>query len=144
MATPAPTAARWPSVASGRGAYESYYLRAVHPTEPRGVWIRYTVSAPIGEQPTGQLWLTLFDRDAPRPWALRMDAGPVSSDGDAWVRMATGRIGPAEAVGDAATPDGRASWSLRHTSAEAPLLHLRRNWMYTARLPRTKLLSLRP
>jgi hypothetical protein len=137
-----PAAARWPAVRPGRGHYESFYLRAAHPTRPRGIWIRYTVTLPPGGEPVGQLWFTYFDRNHP-PRALRVDVGQPSAGavgiqlGDAW-------LGEATAEGSARSATGAASWQLRWTSAEAPLMHLPRDWMYAARLPRTKPLSLRP
>ncbi|MEA2334877.1 MAG: hypothetical protein QOG40_1367, partial [Solirubrobacteraceae bacterium] len=36
-----------------KGMYESFYLRAVSPREPVGVWIRHTVHKPPGEKPRG-------------------------------------------------------------------------------------------
>ncbi|MGB8096410.1 MAG: hypothetical protein WCF17_04585 [Terracidiphilus sp.] len=33
----------FPGADLGRGMYESFYLRAVAPDEPVGVWLRYTV-----------------------------------------------------------------------------------------------------
>ena len=129
---------------AGRGHYESYYLRAVHPSQPLGLWIRYTVLVAPGSRPAGQLWCTLFDRSAPRPRAVRVDAGPVTTGDDAWIRLGSSSFGAAGSVGAATTPDGAAIWSLRATTDERPLLHLPRNWMYTARLPRTKLTSPAP
>jgi hypothetical protein len=139
-----PAAPRWQTVPPGRGHYESYYLRAVHPTRPRGVWIRYTVSVAPGGQPGGELWFTFFDRDAPRPRAVRMAAGEPTTDGGAWIRLDGSTFGEAGIVGEVRSTECSASWSLRSTSAEPPLQHLPRDWMYRARLPRTKLLSLTP
>jgi hypothetical protein len=136
----APEAPRWPQVRRGRGHYESYYLRAVHPTEPRGVWIRYTVTVPPGGPPAGQLWCTLFDRSLPAPRAVRVDAGvPTTGDG-AWIRLGGSAFGPGAVDGAA----GSSRWSLRWRTQEEPLLHLPSRWMYSAPLPRTKLLSLSP
>jgi hypothetical protein len=135
-----PAAARWPDVAAGRGHYESYYLRAVDPTGTRGVWIRYTVSVAPGGPPNGQLWFTLFDRSASAPRAIRVDAGQATTARDAWIGLGGSSFGPAGI-------DGRAdsvSWSLRCRDGEPSLEHLPRDWMYRARLPRTKLVSLCP
>ena len=144
MALAAPAAARWPTVQPGRGHYESFYLRAVHPTQPRGVWIRYTVTMPAGGEPYGQLWFTYFDRDAPRPVAVRVDAGEAATGSEAWIRLGDSTFGPSEVVGRAASAGGSVAWSLRAGSGEPPLQHLPRDWMYRARLPRTKLLTLSP
>jgi hypothetical protein len=139
-----PIAPRWPSVRPGRGHYESFYLRAVHPTEPRGIWIRYTVTAPPGGPPVGHLWFTSFDRTAAGPTAVRVDAGePTTGDG-AWIRLGDATFGESEVTGSARSPSHAVSWRLRSVSAEEPLMHLPRDWMYSARLPRTKLLSPRP
>jgi hypothetical protein len=138
-----PAAARWPAVRPGRGHYESFYLRAAHPTQPRGIWIRYTVTLPPDGEPLGQLWFTFFDRNRP-PRAVRVDAGEPSSDGGASIRLGDATFAETSAGGSARSATCSASWQLRWTSAEAPLMHLPRDWMYTARLPRTKALSLRP
>jgi hypothetical protein len=135
-----PAAPRWPDVRPGRGHYESFYLRAVHPTEPRGIWIRYTVTVPPGGSPEGQLWCTVFDRSTPTPRAVRVDAGEPTSDSKAWIRLGDSTFGSGEVVGSA----GSARWSLRCITDQPPLWHLPKSWMYTARLPRTKLLSLSP
>jgi hypothetical protein len=135
-----PAAARWPDVAAGRGHYESYYLRAVDPAGTRGIWIRYTVSAAPGGAPNGQLWPTFFDRSAPPPRAIRVDAGPATAGEDTWIRLGGSAFGPAGIDGRA----GAASWSLRCRDGEPPLEHLPRDWMYRARLPRTKLVTLSP
>jgi hypothetical protein len=138
------TAPRWPEVPAGRGHYESFYLRALSPSEPRGVWIRYTVSQPPGGRPTGQLWFTWFDRDRPVTRAVRVDAGePATGDG-AWIRLGDSTFGADAITGSVRSSDLAAGWSLRHRSDETPLRHLPRSWMYTARLPRTKLVSPSP
>src|SRR6476646_7910205 len=139
-----PVAARWPGVPAGRGHYESYYVRAVDAGGPRGLWIRYTVLVTPGTEPVGQLWCTLFDRRAPRAQALRADAGPVTTGGDAWIRLGDSSFGATGLAGGMRTAAGSAEWSLRATTDEQSLLHLPRRWMYTARLPRTKLTSPAP
>src|SRR6478672_1220267 len=89
-----PAAARWPDAVAGRGHYESYYVRAVDPAGTRGVWIRYTVSVAPGGPPSGQLWFTFFDRSAPAPRAVRVDAGRPTAGQDAWIRMGDCAFGP--------------------------------------------------
>jgi hypothetical protein len=137
-------APRWPDVRVGRGHYESYYLRAVHPTEPRGLWVRYTVSMPPGGSATGQLWCTLFDRDRSRTSAVRVGAGEPATGSGAWIRLGDSSFGADGAVGSVSSPNGSASWSLRASSEQPTLRHLPREWMYRARLPRTKPLSITP
>jgi hypothetical protein len=132
-----PTVARFTSLAGGAGHYESFYLKACHPGQPLGVWIRYTVHVRPGAEPTGSLWFTLFDANADGPLARKVTVAGPSAGADGWIE-----------VGDAVLRDGMATgtaedaaWELRFESAEPPLFHLPREWMYTAKLPRTKLLS---
>jgi hypothetical protein len=115
--------------------YESWYLKASHPTEPVGVWIRYTTHQKKDGPERGSLWFTLFG-DGP-PQAAKVTPGPeaLSRGGGAFIR-----------IGDAEFADGRvhgsaleASWDLTFEHPEPELRHLPRRWMYKAPVPRTKL-----
>ena len=137
MARPHPTEARFPAVPAAQGHYESFYLKACHPDRALGVWIRYTVHKRPGAQPSGSLWFTLFDGSADGPRAHKATLpGPMAGDGH-WIRVGEASMGDGAANGEL---EG-ISWDLRVDGSEAPLFHLPRGWMYTARLPRTKLLS---
>ena len=50
---------------SRKGHYESYFLRANHPTENKAFWIRYTLFSPKGRPADniGELWVMYFDAD---------------------------------------------------------------------------------
>ncbi len=64
--------ARFPAVPAAAGHYESFYLKAAHPSQPRGLWLRYTVHKPPGAAATGSLWFTLFDREVQAaPFAVK-------------------------------------------------------------------------
>src|SRR5947208_5756870 len=117
--------------------YGSWYLKASHPTEPLGVWIRYTTHAKPDEPERGSLWFTLFGDGAPQ--AAKVTPGPeaLSRGGGAFIR-----------IGDAEFADGRvqgsaldATWDLTFEHREPELRHLPREWMYKAPIPRTKLTS---
>ena len=56
---------QFPSLAPGDGGYESFYLRAVDPKRPCGVWLRHTVLKSPGEPAVGSLWAVVFDADEP-------------------------------------------------------------------------------
>lgn len=153
----------FPSVAGPRGHYESFYLRAVDPHEPRGIWLRHTVHQPPGEPPTCALWCVLFERGAaPRALKQTLSAEALAhGDGD-WIRVGLAAIGPGHAHGqaqdlggavplgggEAVPPTGgdpapigggrSAKWELRFTGAEAPLRHLPAERLYRAPVPRTK------
>jgi hypothetical protein len=116
--------------------YESWYLKASHPSEPLGIWIRYTTHQKPGEPERGSLWFTLF---GPEPAAAKVTPGPeaLSRGGGEFIR-----------IGDSVFADGRvtgsaleASWDLTFEHPEPELRHLPRGWMYKAPVPRTKLVS---
>jgi hypothetical protein len=117
--------------------YESWYLKASHPTEPLGVWIRYTTHQKPDGPERGSLWFTLFGDDPPQ--AAKVTPGPeaLSRGNGAFIR-----------IGDAEFADGRvtgsaldATWDLTFEHPEPELRHLPKGWMYKGPIPRTKLTS---
>jgi hypothetical protein len=135
-----PARARFPDVAPGAGHYESFYLRAAHPSEPLGLWIRYTVHKRPGADAKGSLWFTLFDGLADGPVASKVTHPAPTAGRDGFIEIAGSVFGPAAVTGEA----GEVWWDLRYAEGPPALLHLPRDWMYRARLPRTKTLSLHP
>jgi hypothetical protein len=121
------------------GRYESWYLRAVDPHAPRGVWIRNTVLRRRGGPPAGSLWCTVWDGDGGPPVAVKETPG-VALPGD-WLAIGSARFGPDAMKGSARAGGLSASWDLTATDAAPPLRHLP---VYNAPLPRTKLESPAP
>jgi hypothetical protein len=120
--------------------YESFYLRAVAPHEPVGVWVRYTVHKRPGERAKGSVWCTVFDARRGRPWMHKLTTEELSAPGDAWIAIGSSRLGDGFAEGEC----GGARWSLEAQAQEPELRHLPSGWMYRAPLPRTKLTSPSP
>jgi hypothetical protein len=117
--------------------YESFYLRAVSPDQPLGVWIRYTVHKRSGRRPMGSLWCTVFDGRRGRPFMDKLSTEALGVPEGGWIEVGGGRLTPALAEGSS----GAAGWSLRFAPEEDELLHLPRGWLYRTPLPRTKLTS---
>jgi len=156
MGEPLRSAARFPELPLAAGHYESFYLKASHPTDPVAVWIRYTIHKRPGAAPLGSLWLTLFDGREDAPWAVKATTADVGAGPDRYVHVGDARFEAGRVFGSAvadvaprpgaggeasATDRREASWDLTYDSAEPPLRHLPRELMYRAPLPRTKLLS---
>jgi hypothetical protein len=118
--------------------YESFYLRAVSPEEPVGVWIRHTVHKRPGQRPTASIWFTLFDAHDGRPFMHKLTIAELGVPPGAWIAVgADAEIGPGRAEGRC----GPARWSLRFASEEPELRHLSPELLYRLPLPRTKLTS---
>jgi hypothetical protein len=135
-----PTRAVFPKARAQRGMYESFYLRAVSPEEPVGVWIRHTVSKPPGQPAKGSVWCTVFDAGRGRPFMHKVTGGDLSVPADGWIEVGDTGMTPATAEGTC----GPAQWSLRFACEEPELRHLPREWLYRTPLPRTKLTSPAP
>src|SRR4051794_19411370 len=121
----------FPHVAEKRGHYESFYLRACHPSELLGIWIRHTVHKRPGAAPHGSVWFTLWD---PLPHAAKVTVDDLSVPRDGWIRVADSVFEPGRAVGSALG----ASWDLGFEPEAPPFRHLPAEWMYRAPIPRTK------
>lgn len=153
--------ARFAEVAAKAGHYESFYLKACRPDGGLGIWIRHTVHKRPGKEPTGSIWFTLFDRDAPGPLATKVTvpAAELSVPAGEWIRVAGAEIGPGRAEGSVGAggesagsgpgePDGAlgltplaANWSLRFDGDTEPCHYLPADWLYEAPLPRTKFVA---
>ncbi|HTA35374.1 MAG TPA: hypothetical protein VK761_01565, partial [Solirubrobacteraceae bacterium] len=138
------TSAMFPQARKRSGMYESFYLRAVAPREPLGVWIRQTVSKAPGARASGEIWCTVFDGARGRPLMQKLTDGSVSvpaggmiATADAGERSQGARLGATGADGAC----GEVAWSLRCAPLAPELRHLPREWLYRAPLPRTKLTS---
>ena len=132
--------ARFGEVAAKAGHYESFYVKACRPDGGLGIWIRHTVHKRPGQEPTGSIWFTLFDRDAagPRATKVTVPASELSVPSGGWIRVADAEIGPGRAEGSAGgapgEPDGTAglaaTWSLRFSGDTDPCHYLPADWLY--------------
>jgi hypothetical protein len=134
------TSAVFPGVPVRKGMYESFYLRAVAPDRPLGLWIRHTVHKPPRRPPRGSLWCTVFDGTRGGPYMHKLSGNRLWVPDGGWIAVGDAHIGPGVAQGSC----GEASWALRFTSEEPELRHLQPDWLYRAPLPRTKLTSPSP
>ena len=125
------------------GLYESLYLTAHHPAEPKALWIRHTVLKSPGAPSRASLWCTWFGDSGVRaakvstPEASSMPERPLQVGKHAW-------IGAAGATGAVELESLNATWELQFRDPELPMFHLPKPWMYTAPVPRTKSISAAP
>ena len=143
------TSAMFPHAPARKGMYESFYLRAVSPREPVGVWIRHTVQKPAGPSAARLGLVHGVRRRARRPvhaQALERVVRAPSEPGGAWIeigadeRSAGAVMGAGARAAAAGPPRGRCDRS----RWRAELRHLSPEWLYRAPLPRTKLTSPAP
>jgi hypothetical protein len=136
---------RWPT---DGGHYESWFVRANHPTRPLGFWIRYTIFAPAGapERTEAELWATWFDGERERVAAAKSERTiandrfarqglDISIDGS--TLRDSGLEGTCVGFGH------RLAWRLRMSGGTAPLLLLP-TAAYARSFPRAKVVVPRP
>src|SRR5256885_5944156 len=82
-----PTSAVFPTVPAHAGSYESFYLRAVSPDEPLGVWIRHTVHKPPGKRASGSVWCTVFDGRAGAPFQHKITTQQLRVPDAGWIEI---------------------------------------------------------
>ena len=136
--------ANWTRYRPGQAAghYESFFLRANHPTRPLAFWIRYTLFS-RDQAPTealGELWAIYFDGESGRHVAVkkevplahcRFDAARFAVDLDG-AQLEQGRM-----TGTASGGGHTLGWNLTFRG-DAPPLFLLPIKLYTAKLPRAK------
>jgi hypothetical protein len=135
--------ARFGEVAAKAGHYESFYVKACRPDGGLGIWIRHTVHKRPGQEPTGSIWFTLFDRAAPasRATKVTVPASRLASPAGSWISVGDAEIGPGEAKGSVDTEGLAAAWALRFEGSAEPCRYLPADWLYAAPLPCTKFVA---
>ena len=127
-------AARFTSAPARAGMYESFYLRAVDPAAPVGLWARYTVRKAPGEAPVGSVWCTVFDGALGAPYTHKVSTPDPAAPPGRWIRIDShGALSPREASGECG-----AAWSLEMRASSPSLSHLSPSILYRLPLPRTK------
>jgi len=129
---------------TSRGFYESYFLRANHPTEAQALWVRYTIFIPRGrpQGAKGQIWGIFFDADAEA--VAGKTSLPLSdcafSRSKLQARIGAAALTEAEAAGGVDTPGGRLEWNLGYRGDGSPsyLLPL---GLYEGGFPKAKALT---
>ncbi len=134
------TEAMFPAAPMRARMYESFYLRAVSPDEPVGIWIRHTVHKAPGRRPSGSVWCTVFDARRGRPYMHKLSTDELSAPAGRWIAVGDSTMGPGHARGAC----GDARWALHFASDQPELRHLSPPWLYRTALPRTKLTSPAP
>lgn len=111
------------------GHYESFFLRANHPTRPLAFWIRYTVFSPRGlpGNAVGELWAVLFNGETNQHVVARQEY-PLADclfDTSAFrVRIGEASLGPGHLQGAVECKGQALAWQLAFEGDSAPVLLL--------------------
>ena len=124
------------------GHYESYFLRANHPTKAQAFWIRYTIFSPANEpdKALGEVWAMMFDKETGNHVAAKNEVPITGTSFSAQGLKAT--IGEcfldsSSLKGAAKTGKNEIAWDLDYSGYSPPLLLLAEK-LYEAGLPKAK------
>ena len=112
-----------------QGHYESFFVRANHPTRPLAFWIRYTIFSPRGfpGKAIGELWAVFFDGETNRHAVARQEYGLADClfDTSAFnVRIGEASLGPGHLQGAIASRGQTLAWELAFEGDSPPILLL--------------------
>ena len=130
------------------GHYESFFLRANHPSRPLAFWIRYTIFSPKGrpQDAVGELWAIHFDGESGihRAAKQEMPFGDCAfSRSDFNVRVGAAILTPGESRGEIASASCRIGWDLAFAGSAPPLFLLPPR-LYEGGFPAAKSLVAQP
>ena len=124
------------------GHYESFFVRANHPSRPLAFWIRYTLFSPRNhpEEAIGELWAIYFDGESGKHVAVKQEV-PIArctfSPSEFRVDIDDASLRPGTLEGTAAARAHAISWKLSFAGTAAPLFLLPPA-LYRAALPKAK------
>ncbi len=127
---------------AGGGHYESFFVRANHPTRPLALWIRYTLFCPRADPASavGELWAIYFDGEQQRHVAVKqvypLDACTFDLTGLA-VTIGPAHLTAARLAGQCCDQTHTLAWELRYAGDAPPLLLLPAAY-YHRRWPKAK------
>ncbi|MFQ5668695.1 MAG: hypothetical protein ACE5I7_20015 [Candidatus Binatia bacterium] len=127
---------------SQAGHYESFFVRANHPSRPLAFWIRYTIFSPRRhpEAALGELWAVYFDGETGRHVAAKREmpyTQCVFTSSPFLARIGTAVLESGRLQGDAESGPHTLSWDLSFRGSAPPLFLLPLR-LYDARLPKAK------
>lgn len=130
------------------GHYESFFVRANHPTRPLAFWIRYTIFSPRHhpDQAIGELWAIAFDGETSQHVAVKREL-PIAACAFDPSRFSA-RVGEAQLetgklMGTAESGGHAIRWDLKYRG-DAPPLYLLPRPAYTRSQPKAKSLVALP
>jgi hypothetical protein len=130
------------------GHYESFFVRANHPSRPLAFWIRYTLFSPRQhpEEALGELWAIVFDGETKRHVAVKQEV-PVGQcifkTSEFFVAVGDARLEPGRLRGAAGSGGHTIAWDLSFNGESLPLFLLPLN-LYETGLPKAKSLVALP
>jgi len=130
------------------GHYESYFVRANHPSKPMAFWLRHTIFSAKDrpEDAIGELWAVFFDGETRKIVAAKQEfplhqCGFSSKGLD--VTLPGAYLQPGQLQGSVTKDAQRLAWDMQYSGADRPLRLLPEN-LYDGSFPKAKALVASP
>ena len=125
-----------------QGHYESFFLRANHPTRPLAFWIRYTLFSPknLPEKSIGELWATFFNGETNQHTVVKQEhplTDCLFDTSDFNVRIGKAKLSSHFFQGTIENKGNAFAWEMIFDSDASPLLLLPLN-LYEGKFPAAK------
>lgn len=137
---------------NGQGHYESFYLKANHPSRRLGIWLKYNLLAPKGasQDLQGELWGVWFDGEkrqqvvaqqiVPRSDVAAPHGATTLRLGDAAIAVGGEQLTAQAQVQDTAHT---IAWDVQlipapEASGSTPVVHYPHRWLYERPFPKKK------
>ena len=125
-----------------KGHYESFFLRANHPTRPLAFWIRYTLFSPKGhpENNIGELWATFFNGETNQHIVVKQEY-PLNNclfdTRDFNIQIGNAKLSSRSFQGSIESKGNKLEWDMTFDGDSFPLLLLPLN-LYKGKFPAAK------
>lgn len=125
-----------------QGHYESFFIRANHPTNPVAFWIRYTIFCPKDhpEKALGELWAIFFNGQSHHHTVAKEEfplADCLFDPADFNIQVGSASLHHGNAKGSVGGHKGNLSWDLSFGGDAEPLLLLPLH-LYDGKFPAAK------
>lgn len=125
-----------------QGHYESFFLRANHPTRPLAFWIRYTIFSPknLPEKNIGELWAIFFNGETNRHAVVKQEFPLATCFFDTSgfnVKIGTAKLSTQFLQGAIESKGHSLAWEMTFEGDSSPLLLLPLN-LYKGKFPAAK------
>jgi hypothetical protein len=133
---------------NNKGHYESFFLRANHPSRPLAFWFRYTIFSPKNntENALAELWAVWFDGEKKIHTSVKKEIplkNAIFSNDRFNVEIGDALLNEKRLSGFVTNNDKSILWELDYSGDENPLLVLDKN-LYQSSFPKAKLLVGKP
>jgi hypothetical protein len=125
-----------------QGHYESFFLRANHPTRPLAFWIRYTLFSPKdhAENNIGELWATFFNGETNQHIVVKQEyplADCYFDTTDFNIQIGNAKLSSPLFQGSIENKGSKLAWDMTFDGDSLPLLLLPLN-LYKGKFPAAK------